>query len=51
MGCSWHALHTLHASPFSTQLLFYPFGTSLVAHEFPMWTNLVTYAAQALWLR
>ncbi len=42
-----HAIHTLHINPFYTRLLFHPFGSSLVSHDFPLWTNLVSYASQA----
>src|SRR5947209_16839200 len=42
-----YAIHELHVSPYFTPLLFHPFGTSLISHDFPLWMNLVTYAAQA----
>jgi hypothetical protein len=42
-----HAIDTLHVNPFFTPLLFHPFGASLISHDFPLWNNLVTYAAQS----
>jgi hypothetical protein len=39
------ALYVLHTNPFHTDLLFHPFGCSLVANDAPLWYQLVTYAA------
>jgi hypothetical protein len=41
------ALHTLYVNPYFTRMLFYPWGGSLVPHDYPLSFNLVTYAAQA----
>jgi hypothetical protein len=41
-----HALET-HTSPWFTRLLFHPFGTSLISHDFPLWNSLITFAGQA----
>ena len=47
----WNAWWVHHAlklglNPYHTQILFYPFGASLISHDFPLWMNLVTEAAQ-----
>jgi hypothetical protein len=35
------------ANPFFTDRLFHPFGSSLLSHDFPLWTNLVTFTGQS----
>ena len=40
------ATHLLHVNPFHTDLLFHPFGCSLITNDSPLWNNLVTEAAQ-----
>ena len=42
-----YAIHTLHTSPYFTKFLFYPFGSSLAAHDYPLWTNVITWAGQS----
>lgn len=41
-----HALAELHTNPFRTDLLFHPYGTSLISHDFPLWMNLITDLGQ-----
>ena len=45
-----YALNVLHTNPFTTSMLFHPFGASLISHDFPLWMSLITHAGQALGL-
>ncbi|MFA5976007.1 MAG: hypothetical protein WC859_07590 [Elusimicrobiota bacterium] len=40
------ACESLHTNPFRTSYLFHPFGVSLLSHDYPLWTNAVTWVSQ-----
>lgn len=41
-----YAQDVLHSSPFHTEYLFHPFGSTLLSHDYPLWMSLVTYVGQ-----
>ncbi len=41
-----YAIDVLQQSPFHTSLLFQPYGSTLLSHDYPLWMSVVTYAGQ-----